>query len=161
DQILAFDGGVYRLIDGILTTFSMASILIIYVHVSNGIPEPAVPSPSLDDARFSQESQLGFLQPECSAENLLVVLADERGTPGDAPGRTVVDRRPAGANEAASKCRVLDFSEEAVVAQMLIVDDLVQRAYPAPGEPVFLPGAPGLFLWHIRKKMLQHLANVL
>jgi len=109
----------------------MGSILIIYVHVSNGITEPAVPSPSLDDARFSQEGQLGFLQPECSAENLLVVLADERGTPGDAPGRTVVDCRSTRVDEAASEFRVLDFREEAAVAQMLIVDDLVQRAHPA------------------------------
>src|SRR5206468_8929185 len=60
----------------------------------------------------------------------------------------------------ASEFRVLDFREEAAVAQMLIVDDLVQRAYSPPREAVFLPGAPGLFLWHIRKKMLQYLANV-
>src|SRR5713101_2827621 len=161
DQIRACDGGFYRLIDGILTIFSMSSILIIYVHVSNGIPEPMVlPPVPLDDSRFSQEGQLGFLHSEFSAENLLVVLADERGTPGDAPGRTVVDRRPARIDEAASEFRVLDFCEEAAVAQMLIVDDLVQRAHPTPGESVFLPGAPGLFLWYVGKKMLQYLANV-
>src|SRR6266849_4277944 len=126
DEIRACDGGFYRLIDGILTIFSMSSILIIYVHVSNGIPEPMVlPPVPLDDSRFSQEGQLGFLHPEFSAENLLVVLADERGTPGDAPGRTVVDRRSARVDETASEFRVLDFRKEVAVVQMLIVDDVV------------------------------------
>src|SRR5215471_1877642 len=46
--------GFYRLIDGILTIFSMESILIIYVHVSNGIPEPMVlPPVPLDHPRLS------------------------------------------------------------------------------------------------------------
>src|SRR5215471_16415628 len=140
----------------------MESILIIYVHVSNRISEPVVLSPvPLDHPRLSQEGQLGFLHPEFSAENLFVVLADERGTPRDTPGRTVVDRRPARVDETASEFRMLDFREEATVAQMLIVDDLVHRAHPTPGEPVFLSGAPSLLLWHVGKKMVQRLTNVL
>ena len=89
------------------------------------------------------------------------MLSDERGTPGDAPGRTVVDRRSTRVDETASEFRVLDCREEVAVVQMLIIDDLVHRAHPTPGESVFLPGALGIFLRHIRKKMFQHLANVL
>src|SRR6266704_4636492 len=152
--------GVYHLIDGILTIFSIDSMLIIYAPMSSVLLSLELHTVPLDHARLSQKGQRGFRHAEFPTENLLVVLADEGSTPADTPGRTVINRRPTGVDEAAAEFRVLDFREETAVVQMRIVDNLVYRAYAPPGEAVFLPSAPGIFLRHIRKKVLQYLANV-
>ncbi len=131
--------GVYHLIDGILTTFSIDSMLIIYAPMSSvllSLERHIVP---LNHPRLSQKGQLGFRHAEFPTENLLVVLADEGSTPADTPGRTVINRRPTGVDEAAAEFRVLDFREEAAVVQMRIVDNLVYRAYAPQGRPFSCP----------------------
>src|SRR5947208_14032902 len=95
----------------------------------------------LDHARFSQEGQFGFWHPEFCAENLLVVLADERGTPGDAPGRTIVDRRPARIDEAASEFRVLGFFTEVEHPEL-------GRRFIYPGGAAIYNGSP----WRISRR---------
>jgi hypothetical protein len=73
--------------------------------VANDVPERAqflqeVNRPRSDNPRFGKHCQLGFAQPQFAAENLGVVLADERRAPGNAPGRLTVQCSGTGIDEA-------------------------------------------------------------
>src|SRR4051795_4101782 len=105
--------------------------------IANG---PAVALISLDHAVLGQDCQLAARQAQFAAENLSVVLADQRRAPGDLPGRSAIDRGLAGIDEAAAEFGMLDGLPESAVVQMRVVEQRLGRTHRAPGEAALLRG---------------------
>jgi hypothetical protein len=60
----------------------------------------------LDHPRLRQHHQLGLTQTQFATEDLDIVLTDERGTAGNAPGRLAIQRGWPGINEASPQLRM-------------------------------------------------------
>src|SRR5689334_17514828 len=78
-------------------------------------------APALDDSTLRQHGEFLGRQPQFAAEDVLVVLADERRSSGDPPRRAVVEGGLAGVDEATAQFRVLHLLPETAVVQMGIV----------------------------------------
>src|SRR5215469_6053944 len=91
-----------------------------------------------DHATFCQDRELPVRQSQFVAKDFRVVLADQRRSSGDPPGRAVIDGRLAWIDEAATQLRVLHLLPETAIMQVGIVKQFLRSAHRAPGEAAFL-----------------------
>src|SRR5713226_5701986 len=96
------------------------------------------PTISLDHTTFRQNGKRTAGQSQFVAEDLRVVLADQRCPSGDPPGRAIIDRRFAGVDKAAAELRVLHLLPEAAVSEVGVVKERLRRTHRPPGEAAFL-----------------------
>jgi hypothetical protein len=78
-------------------------------------------APSLDLAVFRQHGEFLGRKPSLAAEDVLVVLADERCPSENTSGRAIVDGALAWGDEAAAQLRVLHLLPETTIVQMGVV----------------------------------------
>src|ERR1700741_1910507 len=87
-----------------------------------------------DHAIFRQNRELAARQPKFAAEDVHIVLADQRRPSGKPPRRSVVYGRLARIDEATAEFRMLHVFPEAAVMQVEVVEQRFRGTHRTPGE---------------------------